>query len=484
MTLTWKIHLDWTTAGTYDARNDANYAVGLNVTRGRTQYISNNGDGFESMTPGYCNITLDNSSGDYDPYNTSGALYPNVAPGKYVKVLVNKGSGPDIPVFAGRVESIEPVGGNSNPQVIITAYDGLKQLRDTQITTSLHTSIRTGEAIDEILSTAAQWPAIWGLSLESGADIIPYWWENDVSALDAIDRIVQSEFGGYAVLADGSFRFNARGLASDSVETFDQSVMLKDIQVPMPYNVVRNVIKIMVHPKIAQTTSALWTLQDMPYIAGSGSLEVWGNYSYSGRAVAAINTIQPVANTDYTMNTAADGTGTNLTGAFTVTATYFAETVKNVIENTGTAGGYVTLLKNRGQAIDTPDTSYVLVDTSGTNLKRTFIIDTPWMQSTTKAKQFADYLTSVLSSVNKFPIFQMESQEDYQFTADLLDRVTVTIGKYSINTSFRIGGIEHEWLTENGQAVRTTVYTEPFVTQSAEDGYWYFPMTFTTKFPY
>ena len=59
-----------------------------------------------------------------------------------------------------------------------------------------------------------------------------------------------------------------------------------------------------------------------------------------------------------------------------MTATYFAETVKNVIENAGTTGGYVTLLKNRGQAIDTPDTSYVLVDTSGTNLKRTFIIDT------------------------------------------------------------------------------------------------------------
>jgi hypothetical protein len=106
------------------------------------------------------------------------------------------------------------------------------------------------------------------------------------------------------------------------------------------------------------------------------------------------------------------------------------------------------------------------------------------MQSTTKAKQFADYLTSILSGVNKFPVFQMESQPDYQFTADLLDRIIVTIGKYSINTSFRVGGIEHEWLTENGQAVRTTVYTEPFVTQSAEDGYWYFTMTFPPLFPY
>ena len=171
-TLTWKINFDWTTAGTYDTRNDAKYATGLRVMRGRTQYIANNGDGFESMSPGYCSITLDNASGDYDPYNTGGALYPNVEPGKYVRVLVNTG-GTDIPVFAGRVESIDPTGGVSNPAVIITAYDGLKQLKDTQITASLHENVRTGEAIDEILSTAAQWPCVWSTRLESGADIIP-----------------------------------------------------------------------------------------------------------------------------------------------------------------------------------------------------------------------------------------------------------------------------------------------------------------------
>lgn len=483
MTLSWTVNLDWTTAGTYDPRNDAIYMTDLHVMRGRTQYLSSDGDGFEPMTPGYCTLTLDNSTGDYDPYNTAGALYPHVEPGKYIKILVNNGSG-DMPFFAGRVESIEPTGGNTNPEVIITAYDGLKQLRDTEVVTSMHTSIRTGAAIDEILDTAAQWPAIWGKSVESGSDIIPYWWVNGISAYDAIDELVQSEFGGYAVLADGTFHFKARGLSSASVVTLDQNIMLKDIQVPMPYNIVRNAVKIMVHPKISQASGTLWTLQDTPFVAGGGSLEVWGNYFYSGRPVGAINTIQPVATTDYTANTAQNGSGTNLTSAFTVTATYYAETVKNLIENAGTTGGYVTLLKNRGQAVDAPDSTYVLVDTSGTNLKRMFVVDTPWMQSTTKAKQFADYLVSVLSTPNKFPVFQLESQEDYQFIPDLLDRVSITIGKYTINTSFRVGGIEHEWLKDNGQVVRTTIYTEPFITQSPEDGFWYFTATFPMQFPY
>ncbi len=483
MTLSWIVNVDWTTAGTYDSRNDASYLVDYHVFRGRTQWIASDGRGFEKIRPGVCTITLDNADGTYDPYNTSSALYPNVEPGKYIRIQVSDGV-TTWDRFAGRIETIEPTGGVSNPQVVITAYDGLKQLQETDITTSLHTNIRTGDAIDEILSTAAQWPTIWGSSLNSGADIIPYWWENNISAYDAIDRLVQAEFGGYAVMADGEFKFNARGLAPASVATLDQADMLKDVQIPQPYNIVRNCVKIMLYPKVAQATSALWTLQDKPAIVGSGSLEIWGNFTYENRRVGGVNTIQPVATTDYTLNTAQDGTGTNITATATVTATYFAESVKNVIENGTSASGYVTLIKNRGQAVDSPDASYVLVDTSGTALKRIFVIDTPWMQSATKAKLFADYLIDILANVNKFPRFQMENQPDYQFTPDLLDRVTVTVGKYSINTSFRIGGIEEQWLTNNGQSVLTTFYTEPFVSQAAKDGYWFFTMTFPTLFPY
>ena len=479
MSNSWVINVDWTTAGTYDSRNDAARAVEYSLIRGRTQYIASDGNGFEPIKPGVLTITLDNYDGIYDPYNTSSSLYPHVEPGKYIRVLCN-----DKPRFAGRIESIEPTGGVSNPQVVITAYDGLKQLQDTQISTNLQTSVRTGTAINYILSTAAQWPAIWNTLLDSGADIIPYWWEDGISAYDAIDRLVQAEFGGYAVLADGTFRFMARGLAPDSVATLDQADMLKDIQIPMPYNVVRNCVKIAFHPRILQATAALWTLQDKPYIEGSGSLEIWGRYSYNNRPVAGTGMIAPVATTDYTANTAQNGSGTNVTASITVTATPFAETVKNVIANGTSAGAYITLLKNRGQAVDSPDASFVLVDTSGTNLKRIFVIDTPWMQSATKAKQYADYLTSVLSQPNKFPRFQMENQPDHQFTPDLLDRVTVIIGKYSINTTFRIGGIEEQWLTPNGQSVLTTFYTEPFISQAAQDGYWFFPATFPMKFPY
>ena len=476
---TWIVNIDWTTAGTYDSRNDAERMVDYRVLRGRTQYISSDGNGFEKMTPGVMNIVLDNYDSVYDPYNTSSVLYPHVEPGKYIRVTCN-----GEPRFAGRIENIEPTGGVSNPQVVITAFDGLKQLQDTEITTDLHISKRTGAAIEHILSTAAQWPAIWSTSIDSGADIIPYWWEDSISAYNAIDRIVQAEFGGYAVLADGTFRFMARGLAPDSVCTLDQAYMLKDIQVPMPYNVVRNCVKIKIHPRILQDTAALWTLQDAPYIAGTGSLEIWGNYTYNNRRVAGTGMVNPVATTDYTANTAEDGSGTNITANITVTGTPFAETVKNFIENGTSAGGYITLLKNRGQAVDSPDASFVLVDTSGTNLKRIFVIDTPWMQSATKAQQYADYLIGILSQANKFPRFQMENQPDYQFIPDLLDRVAITIGKYSIDTTFRIGGIEEQWLTPNGQSVLTTFYTEPFISQSAIEGYWFFPATFPMTFPY
>ena len=55
----------------------------------------------------------------------------------------------------------------------------------------------------------------------------------------------------------------------------------------------------------------------------------------------------------------------------------------------------------------------------------------------------------------------MESQPACQFSFDLFDKITVTIPKYSISGDYLVGGIEEEWLTDNGQAVLTTVYTEP-----------------------
>lgn len=485
-TLLWAVDVDWNGDGTFSGRNEGTRMVDFESYRGRHRFIANGGKGFEPMQAGYCILTLDNSSGDYDPYNTSSPLYPNVEPGKFIKVRVRRGDAGDIePVFAGKIESIVPLGGNIQPRVQITAYDGRKQLDETDVTTTLNQDIATGAAITDVLDRA-NYPSIWGYTVDTGVDTIPFWWEKGIAASTAIDRLWQSEGGKAAVLADGSFRYYQRGSPQASVLTIDQSKMLKDVQIPMPYDIVRNVVQVMVYPRIEQSTGDLWTLREKTLVkpGAANAIEIWGSYTYNNRPVAAVSIVTPAATTDYTMNTLADGTGLDKTANCTVTVSKFAESTKFTVTNNDAGDVYITLLKIRGNAIDAPDSTYVEDDNSGTGVKRVFVLDVPWMQEINKARDYASYLGDILGDNQKYPRFQMESQPDYQFGFDLLDKLTLTIGKYSINTAFGVGGIEHKWLSDTGQAVETTVYTEPFVTQSAADGYWIFTATFPMKFPY
>src|SRR5689334_13570193 len=91
--LRWIIEVDWDGDGIYDGSNEGYYAVGMKVTRGRRSYIKVGGDGkaegFEPVRLGTCVITLDNTSRRYDPFNTSSVLYPNVLPGRFIRVRVN-----------------------------------------------------------------------------------------------------------------------------------------------------------------------------------------------------------------------------------------------------------------------------------------------------------------------------------------------------------------------------------------------------------
>lgn len=481
--LTWRFLVYWEDFGGVEPIDETYRVVNYKSVRGRTRFIAEGGNGLEPIRPGVLTITLDNFDGRYDPYNTSSPLYPLVAPGKVIDASVSTG-GSHTYTFRGVIDSIEPVGGVDNPQVIITCYDKIKEFQESLSTTAIYQNIQTGAAVLKVIYSVFTGPVISG-GFDDGADSINYWYTNGVPVNDAINDICKYESGHFCITKHGYYRFVGRNNAPASVVTIDQSEMLKDVQIPMPYNAVRNCVKVYSYPKTLQSTAALWTLGDKPYVGPSSSIEVWGDFKYDGRSVAAINCAQPVATTDYLMNTAADGTGTNKTADFTVAATYFSETVKNVITNNGTAAGaYVTLLQNRGQAVDTPYTSYAMADTSGTDIKRMFVIDTPWMQDTNKAQQYADYLLDILGEPQKYPVFQLENQFDKQFSFDLLDRITVTMAKFGISQDFRVGGIEEEWLSENGQAVRTTVYTEPFVSAMPEEGFWFFPMTFPTVFPY
>lgn len=470
--LLWAIEVDWDDDAVFDGSNEARFCVDYFLRRGRRYFLRSEGMGFEHFRRGRLRLLLFNENGRYDPFNTSSPLYPNVEPGKYIRVRVKTGTtGTFYDRFAGRIEDIEPRRVNGLQYVIVTATDGWSWLQNKNATVAVQEDIATGDAIDKVLDDA-DWPSIWGRSLATGDDTIDYWWEDQRSAAASINDLADSENGRFYIASDGTATFDGRNTVSESVATINEDVMDKDIEIVQPWDTVRNVARVVARPRVSTGTVELWRLRDIPQLADGDSLEVFADFFYDNRVVAGQNLIAPAATTDFTVNTAQDGSGSDLTtGCVSTIETTFSQTAKLKIENNSGSDGYITLWKLRGDALDAPDKVILETDGSGSNQPRIFEIDSKWQQGTTRAKDYSVYLEDFLSNTRDFPVISLVNRFDKQFAPDLTDRVSLEIPTYDIDSGYRVGYIAEQWLSDNGQAVRTDFRFEPF--QSVSE-YWIF----------
>ena len=469
----WAVEIDWDADGIFDGTNEARYVTNLTATRGRQYYINPNGDGFQPMTVGRIDITLDNSSRRFDPWFTHGPLYGKILPGRKARVWLRY-QDQDYPVMAGYVSDPQPISGDYS-RVKLTILDGVQYLVENPVSVLLRQNISYADAIGAILD-AIDWPTVWGRSLETGIAELPYWWADGENSQTAIQFLVDAALGTFFVAADGKARFYSRNHISTSVLSTDQVDFGRQIIIQQPWEVVRNLVRIAVHPLTVQSPGDLWTMGDKPFINPGESLTVFANFSYLGAECPAINVVTPVATTDYLANTASDGSGTDLTASITIQMTVFSKTAKIVITNNSASLAYVTLLKVRGDAITEVDTTTVEAHDLASQAafgKHEFALDTPWMRNINNAKAFADMIKVSMALPRSFPQVMLEGRPDIQFTPDLFDAVTVHLESMGINDDFRLGRIEHQWLESTGQSVRTIWKLETF--ENFNEDSWQFP---------
>lgn len=128
----------------------------------------------------------------------------------------------------------------------------------------------------------------------------------------------------------------------------------------------------------AAATTVLFTLQKVISLApGEVKSGIQGSYRDPAGGASKVNgrdMVTPVEGTDYTANSASDGSGSNLTANLSVTATYGTEGVDYTLENTGEVLLHITLLQARGRGIYIYDSARLLVQdavslaTHGTHL--------------------------------------------------------------------------------------------------------------------
>lgn len=419
-------------------------------------------------------LTLENYDGRYDALNTSSPLYPNITQGKEVRVKVVDSGGVTHGVIRGKIDTIMP--DSQQGLVTINLEDGWRWLYSEDVYYDIQDDIRIDEAIGHCLDQV-EWPAAWGRSLGTAADEMQKWWGAGGSGAKEIQDLAESELGEFWVDRDGQACFIGRhgkpGVASSG--TFTSAQLLKEVGLPQPNESVRNVARVRITLPVVQSTQVLWTLQSKPYIGPGESLTFFAEFSYGEEGnIPAENLITPVANTDYTANTQQDGGGSDLTASFSAVMTKLGIKSKIVMTNNGGTGGFLTMLKQRGDPVTMLDiTTAEAINTASKNIYGPRLLDVtlPWAQDVLVANDKAYYLQYLLGSPLAFPVVYHEGRPDVQFDYDLFQVVTLDISEKGLSGDYFIAGLGLDWLKETGQGVKTSYWLE----QKDAGIYWIFP---------
>jgi len=477
-TLSWTFIVAWD--GYWSSGNESLRMSDLTVRRGREHLIDPRGEGFEYPEIGEAIGIFDNEDGRYDPFNTDSPLYPNVLPGKFVRIAcLDTSTNTNYGVMRGIITDIQPLVKDGKRLAMIKVKDGLRWLNEHTVYVGLKEGQDRDACISDIL-TGADWPTTeWPLDLSDSLDDLDYWWAWKENALTAIREITDAEIGIFFHDRDGKAVFRGRDYTHNRTLAVDQAEILTDIVFPQPWDVIRNNIDIFATPKLLdediEIGTGLFRLRDTPAIAIHEYLTldcVFNNIALApGSGSQPRGTLKSACGKDtvtsFAVNSAVGGGGNDLSDWCILTEGEVGDGVQVTIYNNSAQDGYVTFLRVNGDAVYPTDISTQRANNQASQDiygVKPLTINSFWQESNDDAKAIAAYLLAELQGRQVLPTIRVENRPAIQFYLDLYDRVELTISEHTIDANYRVGAIRHKWLTENGNSVQTTFVLEPYLT--------------------
>lgn len=352
-----------------DITADVDNNAPINVTYG----ISGNGPLDRIAATGTMTFSLNNAAnnsggvlGYYSPGHT------NVRTGWDLGLLVKLKltyDGTTYYKFAGNLVDIEPDAGSyGRRSVMCTAVDWMDEAARAKVK---DVTIQTGKRADELVHTlvtnsVSKQPL--ATSYDEGQSTFEYAFDNlldtQTTVLRALADCVISELGYLYVKGDttqgGTLKFedrHARPKYGAADASFDNSMM--GLKVDRGRSDVINRIYVVVHPRTADASVSvlyeLTTTASVPAVSAGRSIQLIAPFKESsirGYRIAGSSIISPASGTDWVANTAADGTGSNITSDVAVThSSTSANSVTFNIQNNATVTAYLTTLQVRGNAL-------------------------------------------------------------------------------------------------------------------------------------
>lgn len=353
------------------------------------------------------NNSAQNSAGDRGRYSTIGGV-PGWAVGIRLRAQFRDPATATWYVrFVGSISTITPIAGLYNSrQVLVVASDWIDEAaRGTIAGLSTQINKRSDEIITLLVGNLPRAP--YETAIGTGLDTYPYALDTARDdrpnpVLQEIARVTASEMGFFYQAGDGTVTFEPRYARSNRPVSLTLNDSMSGLEISSDRNNLLSRVQTIIHPRTVDTsTQVLYRLQNIPQIADGETLLLVGGYtdpSSRAQRVGGTSMVSPVATTDYTANSAADGSGTDYTGSITVTATYGSNAARYSITNNAGAAVYLTKLQARGIGIY--DYEQTVAEAEDVPLSAEFgeqvqVVDMPYQSSVAIGQELASYLLAL-----------------------------------------------------------------------------------------
>ena len=430
--------------------------------------ISGSGPSNRVASTGTMTFELDNSAsnsagllGLYSPNNSNCKAGFELGIG--VRLAITYG-GTTYYKWRGILSSIEPVGGVKRDRVTqCIAVDYMDDAASSLLSqVALQIDKRSDEVFEAVYEELAR-PAP-ATSIGTGSSTFAYALDNvqdeNTTVLSAFQTIAVSEVGYIYVKGDttqgGTLVFEGR----NARQTAAVSATLDNDMIEMTANRsmkdLLNRVNVTTYPRKvdANPTTVLYQLSNAnTTVPSGGTLTIDAAYtdpSQQASRVGGTGMVTPVATTDYTMNTASDGSGSNLTASFSVTPVFGGNSAKLTIVNGSASDGYITFLRLRGKGIYTFDaTISTSQDTDSQTLYgiNTLSYNMPYEDTLTVGQEAASYFASVykdpLTSLREvtFEANASATLMGYALAREISDKVTIEETVSGLDADYYINAI-------------------------------------------
>lgn len=466
----WEFRVDWDGDGVYEA-DEAFRLVDLKVRRGRQEELAAPGGGFNPYRPGQCIATLANADGRYDAWNTASPLYPNVLPARRCYLTVSYGTW-SARVFTGVIDDLAPIGRHDRVQVTIAEPPAI-------FAAGVPLPVITGATVNDLVALLTAGAGAAAVRVGHSMDVIPYWWPTAETYMGCLQDLAAVLGDDVFIDAHGRVQYLVHGWGDVETWALDEAQILKEFEISQPWHSLRNRVAVASARRARGATAVLWTLADTPALAQGDTFETEAIFSDARGQVPALDVLTPVAGVDYQANTAADGSGVDVTSRFTATLEAYGTRGVVRVTYSGTGGpAYLTHLQVRGDPLSAADQQTVVrrdAVSSAAYGDRSLALDSALVQSYGTALPLAEMLLGRYGAPQLNPTVRLESRgEPVQFAVELGRKLTLILPSMGIEANVRLAGLMHEWQRDTGQSVVTTYWLAPWVDYS---GYWHFPAT-------